>query len=181
VLVGLDRLFTNVLNRRVIYDWPSGVGNATPGLFILSPVLIAGLLGYIFFWKDDPPSAGLFMLLILGEIFIVAHHQTVQTRYATTIIPFLFYPLGYVLDWAWKRRFWSRCAFSVALALTVAWSLLRVSYATAHYYGHPPDRMFPFLRELPAYLFFYGMLFLIVLAVYAGSRARSASKGTPGS
>ena len=165
-LVGLDRLFTNFLNSEAILDWSKGIKNSTPGLFVVSPILLLSFIGFYDFLKSNKHEAVLFLMLILTEVGIVAFHKTVLTRHITTILPFLFFPVSFVIEKSFtlmkntKNTLLKRySSFSLILILSFL-SMARVFYVMNTFWGRSLSSPLIFVEEIPSYLLFYGSLFL---------------------
>lgn len=69
--VGLDRLFTDFLNREVVFDWSEDKENNAPSVFVASPVLLLSLIGFYYLLRSSRDEAILFLMLILTEVGIV--------------------------------------------------------------------------------------------------------------
>ena len=166
-LKGLDRLFTNLLNSEVILDWSKGIGNDTPGIFVTSPVLLLSLVGFHNFLRTSRNEAIFFLILILTEVGIVSFHRTVLTRHITTVLPYIFLPTIFVVERSFgqmkrtenslTKRYW---LFSLILVLSIL-SAARVFYIMNTYWGRSMSSPFTFVQEIPSYILFYGLLFLV--------------------
>jgi len=188
-LVGLDRLFTNVFNSEVILDWTKGTRNNTPGVLVTSPILLLSLIGFYYLFRTKRHETFFFLLLILTEAVIVSLHRTVLTRHVTTVLPFVFLPVVFVVKGSFEQlgntgnSLLKRCwLLSLILILSVL-SAARVFYIMNTYWGRSELPPFIFAREIPSYLFFYGSLFLIhqslrlCMSKHGGKLSLSASMG----
>jgi len=179
-LVGLDRLFTNLLNSGVIFDWSKGTKNDSPGLFVTSPVLLLSLIGFHYFLRSSKNEAILFLVLILTEVGIVSLHKTVLTRHITTILPYLLVPVVFVVERSFGqmenaengliKRYW---LFSLVFILSLL-SAARVFHVMNTYWGRSISSPFTFAQEIPSYILFYCSLFLVFEFLY---RLRDRTKG----
>jgi len=166
-LIGLDKLFTNILNSEVILDWNKGNRNNTPGLFMTSPVLLFSLIGFYYLFRTKRHEALLFLMLILTEVGIVSLHTTVLTRHVTTILPFVFLPAVFVVERSFEqsentensllKRYWLLSLILILSALSAG----RIFYIMNTYWGRSMSSPFTFVQEIPSYALFYGSLFLI--------------------
>ncbi|PLX26917.1 hypothetical protein C0581_03875, partial [Candidatus Parcubacteria bacterium] len=95
---GLDHLFTNFSEMHFVTTWADGVRHNSPGYFILSPLLLISLVGFYFFSKQYSRETELFVYIILVISLIGAFHKTVITRHVFTMLPFLWFPIIFVLD-----------------------------------------------------------------------------------
>ncbi len=158
--VGLDRLFTNFLNSEVIFDWAKGVKNNTPGLFVISPVLLLSLPGFYYFFKLHRNEALFFLLVILMEVFVVSFHKTVLTRHISTILPFIFFPIIFVVQKSFEQiknsatPFLKRYGLFLLILLFSLLSIARVYYVMNSYWMRSLSSPFKFLHELPSFIFF---------------------------
>lgn len=164
--IGLDKLFTNFLNSEVVFNWSNGIKNHAPGLFIVSPILILSLLGFYYFYNSRKNEALFFSLLILTEVLIAAFHKTVLTRHVFTILPFLFFPLAFVIRKSFEQInntknfiFYRYSVFSLVLFLSLL-SIARVFYIMNSYWTRSLSSPFRFIQEIPSYIVFYGLILL---------------------
>ena len=169
--VGLDRLFTNLLNSEVIFDWSKGVCNDAPGLLVTSPILVLSLMGFYYLFKSDRDEAVLFLVLILTEVVVVAFHTTVLTRHISTILPYLFFPLGFVIEKSFKHmkaagasRIRRHSLFLLVSVLSLI-SAARVFYVMNMFWRRSLSSPFMFVQEIPSYVFFYGSLSIVYLVL----------------
>ena len=165
ILYGLDRLFTNFSNSEVIYNWFAATKNFTPGLFVVSPILVVSLIGFYYFFKAHRNETLFFLLLIASQVAIVASYKClVLTRYATTISPYLFLPAAYIIDKLLKslkkKQLSKYFLFYLVLGLVLI-SIARVYFILSTSWGRRLLMPFRFIIELPCYFLFYGVLFLI--------------------
>jgi hypothetical protein len=169
VLTGIDRLFTNFLNREVIFNWAKGIRNQTPGLFVLSPVFLVSGAGFYYFFKERGAEAFLFSLIIVTEVAAVSMHKTVLTRHISTIVPFLFFPAAFIIrkslvDLSSKRGFMKRrCLISLILILSCL-SAARIFYVINTFWGRSLTVPFPYSVELGSYVFFYAVTAILYAA-----------------
>lgn len=182
VLAGLDRLYTNLGTPGMLFDWPRGINNDAPGLFVLSPVLLLSLFGFFSFFRRYPREALLFVVIICAESLAAAVHTgDVSTRYATTVLPYLFFPAAFVVNRALARLrgaetgpFGRFSLFTVVVALCLL-SSARVYYVMNAHWGRSLSTPFMFLRELPSYAVFYGGLALAVFLARRFVKRRGAA------
>lgn len=179
---GLDKLFTNFLNNEVIFGWAAGVKNNAPGLFVASPVLVLSSAGFYFFFQSYKHEALFFVLLILIEVVIAAFHKTVITRHVYTILPFCFFPIAFIIRKSFEQRanvkyFFQRYwLLSLVLILSLL-SAARVFYIMNSYWTRSLSSPFRFIHEIPSYIVFYGLFFLIYyLFKFLFLAKRNASK-----
>jgi len=174
-LRGADLLLTNFMVPQLIFDWTVGVGNATPGLFVISPILVLSLFGFYEFFKFHKHEALLFGLLIVIQVGIVSFNHNPQTRHILTILPFVFFPLAYVLKQSLIRMRNRRANIFyryrlLGLIITASlYSAARAFYSINTFYGRSLSSPFTFANEIFSYLLFYGTIFLI----YAAYRYRA--------
>jgi len=166
-IVGLDRLFTNFLNKEVIFDWSKGIENNTPGLFIISPILLLSLTGFYHLFRSSKCEAVLFSMLILMEVGIVAFHRTVLTRHTTTILPFPFFPAIFLIKKSFEQtennnnNFTKRYSLFPLVLILSFLSASRVFYVMNTYWRRSLSSPVMFVQEIPSYVLFYGSAFSV--------------------
>lgn len=159
---GLDTLFVNFRNIKLLFNWDIAVRNETPGLFIISPILLFSIPGFVLFYKQQRNEAILFLLLIFINVLIAAFHKTVLTRHVFTITPLLFFPSIYSIKWVLKHKnILVKTSGIVLLIVLVLLSAVRIFYVTHTYYGRELTNVFPFKNEISVYLIF--LSFLVIL------------------
>jgi len=164
-ITGIDTLLTNFLTPERIFDWAAGAGNATPGVFVASPILILGLIGFYEFAKSRGSEIVLFASMISIQIGVVSLNHNPQTRHILVILPLLFFPLAYVLRHALSqiRRAGAdtieRYGLIVLVIVAAAYSAARTFYSINTFYGRSLSSPFVFTAEIPAYFFFYLSIF----------------------
>ena len=168
VFFGLDRLFTNLNNSEVIFNWPRGINNNTPGMFVVSPLLLLSPFGFYYFFRSKRNEAMLFLLIVAAEVVVAALHTgDVSTRYATTVLPYLFFPVVIVVGGSFKLIKGSgadliKGYFLIAVILILSLvSLARVFYVMNAHWGRSFSSPFMFVAEIPSYIVFYGSLILL--------------------
>ncbi len=166
-LRGADILLTNLLTPQLIFNWNLGVGNATPGLFVITPILVLSLFGFYQFARQRKYEAMLFGLVIVIQIGIVSFNHNPQTRHILTILPFLFFPIAYLLKSALagsgrqKRVSLKRRSLLTLIVVASIYSSARVFYTINTFYGRSLSSPFTFAHEFFSYLLFYLIAFLI--------------------
>ncbi len=145
-----------------------------------SPVLLLSLIGFRYFLRSSKNEAILFLVLILTEVGIVSLHKTVLTRHITTILPYVFVPVVFVVERSFGqmenadngliKRYW---LFSLVFILSLL-SAARVFHAMNTYWGRSISSPFTFAQETPSYILFYCSLFLVFEFLY---RLRGRTKG----
>ena len=164
--MGMDRLFINFTNKEVIFDWSKGIKNQAPGLLIISPILILSLIGFNYFFKSCKNEALFFLILICIEVIIVASHKTVLTRHVFTILPFLFFPVAFIIRKSFeqmnnaKNVFLHRYSLLSIILILSCLSIARVFYIMNSYWTRSLSYPFRFIQEIPSYIVFYGFIFL---------------------
>jgi hypothetical protein len=163
---GLDDLFTNFSNPKLYYKLKLGVKNTIPGLFVTSPILIASLLGFYFFFRKYPKEALLFISIITINVLIGAFHKTVLVRHIFTIIPFLFFPLIFLIQAILGiNKISIKYFLFLVLLVLIASSVFRVYYVTNTYWGRELNNIFPFAKEMGIYALYITFVGLVYLGV----------------
>jgi hypothetical protein len=173
-LQGLDKLLINFRNPELWFNYKIGVQNSIPGLLIVSPVLFLSLLGFYDFYKNYKNEAILFIFIIILNFSIAASHKTVLTRHVFTVIPFVFLPIIFLINYiVSKKRLGLTILFNTLFFILVCLSAFRVFYATNTYYGRDLNNLFPFLKEISVYLLFLGLISIIFLLFFLFNKLRN--------
>lgn len=160
----LDILFTNIKNRKVYTDWSTATQNETPGLFVVSPLLLLAIPGYVLFYRKYKREAVLFLAIIGINVLIAAFHKTVLVRHIFTITPLIYFPIIFVLQYCIEHTMhWKKVALCTAISILAVLSIVRVFYIIHTYYGRQLNDVFPFRREVLAYI-----MFLLLISVFYG-------------
>ncbi|MBI3520012.1 MAG: hypothetical protein HY062_11730 [Bacteroidetes bacterium] len=166
-LQGLDTLLINIRNPELWFNYKIGVQNSIPGLLIVSPILFLSLLGFRDFYKNYKYEACLFIFIIILNFSIAASHKTVLTRHVFTVTPFIFIPIIFLINSIIsKKRYSLTIFFSITFFILMCFSAIRVFYVTNTYYGRELNNLFPFLKEIPVYILFLGLVLVIYLLFY---------------
>lgn len=171
---GMDRLFTNFLNREVWFDLKLGTQNDIPGLFVTSPILVLSLFGFYLFVRKYAAEGCLFIFIIFIHVLIASLHKTVLTRHIFTITPFLFFPLLLLLQYA--RANFSKVMYVFFQGIVVifsGYSCFRVFYVTHSYWGRDISNILPFQKEV--YIYGVYLLFIMPLLYFYLRRRNSVS------
>lgn len=165
---GLDTLFVNFRNIKLLFNWDIAVRNETPGLFITSPILLFSIPGFVLFYKQHRNEALLFLLFIFINVFIAAFHKTVLTRHIFTITPLLFFPSIYTIKWFIKHNsiFIKTSGLGVLIILAFI-SATRIFYVIHTYYGREWTNILPFKNEISVYFIFLSFLVILTSLFFA--------------
>lgn len=113
-------------NREALWGITFGVHR---GLFLLAPVLLIGLAGFVAWWRTGAHRRELAVcawavasfLLFNGSSVMWSGGFGVGPRYLVPMLPFLAFGIGAFIA-VWGAQWWAR----VALGITGAWSFLNV-------------------------------------------------------
>ncbi|MBK7667103.1 MAG: hypothetical protein IPJ32_06940 [Sphingobacteriaceae bacterium] len=148
-------MFTNFKQIELLYKWDIGVRNESPGLLLVTPLLLFSIPGFVLFYRSKRNEAILFLLIIVINVVIAALHKTVLTRHIFTITPFLFFPIIFVNRYfITSRNIILKTAYIIVFALLASWSVARVFYSIHTYYGRDLSNIFPFKNELSVFFIF---------------------------
>lgn len=171
-LKGLDILFTNFKSVQVYFDWSLATQNETPGLFVVSPLLLLAIPGYFLFYKRSRKEALLFLSIIGINVLIAALHKTVLVRHIFTITPLIFFPIIYVLQYCLSYSVhWMRIVCISGIVLLVLASMTRVFYIIHTYYGRKLDDLFPFRKEVIVFAILIVLISVISVIFIIGKRS----------
>lgn len=160
-VTGLDHLFTNISESRIISDWAYGIRHNSPGYLVISPLLFLSLFGFIYFFKKNRAEAFLFTYIILAISLIGAFHKTVITRHIFTVLPFLWFPIIFMLRKISKMgKIMKYIWFTSIIGISI-YSVTRIFYIMNHYWERSMSDPFPFVRELHIYIIFYSVLAIL--------------------
>jgi hypothetical protein len=126
---------------RALLYWGSGDGwcNGTcynQGIFLLSPVLLLAIPGWIPYWRKARMECILTTAVFLVYLLLFAKHRTshgftADGRYLVPFLGLLAIPIGFTFDWLfslWRRPVWQ------ALLLLIFYGLFFISMRNVFYH-----------------------------------------------
>lgn len=142
------------------WDYSRGTKNNIPGILIVSPIYILGIMGLKRLYGRYKLETLLLAGVVAAEIFVVSLHKTVLTRHIATVYPLLFLPAAYYIEDAVRglsRRNYFPAAIVALLAIA---SVTRVFYSINTYWGRDLWYPTPYIDELPTFMVFFGIIYL---------------------